>query len=142
VRLSPALEAKGAAVSSSIAPSLPLVAFDGDALEQILRNLLDNAEKFAVHASDRTIHVSVDSLDGLKAVTLGVRDPAPGVPARQRRAPFHPSASGAGLDMPSGLGLGLAMVRALSAAHGGEATYEPAEDGGALFQVRFPAVGA
>jgi len=137
-RLAPGLESKGSRVETSIAAPLPSVAFDPDALDQILRNLLDNAEKFGAHASDRTVHVSVTRGDG--DVVLDVRDHGPGIPDAERRHLFRPFARSADRDAPPGLGLGLAMVQALAAAHGGRAEFVAPPEGGARFQVHFPAL--
>jgi signal transduction histidine kinase len=137
-RLAPVLEAHGSRVETSIAAPLPPVAFDPDALDQILRNLLDNAGKFGARAADRTVHVSVAPAEG--AVVLDVRDHGPGVPDAERRKLFRPFARSADRDAPPGLGLGLAMVQALAAAHGGRAEFVAPPEGGAQFQVRFPSI--
>ena len=137
-RLTPGLESKGSKVETTIASPLPAVAFDHDALEQILRNLLDNAEKFGARATDRTVHVRVSAENG--SVVLDVRDHGPGVLGPERRRLFRPFVRSDDRDAPPGLGLGLAMVQALAAAHGGRAEYVAPPEGGAEFRVRFPAV--
>src|SRR5262249_1880343 len=88
--LAPGLESKGSRVEMSIAAPLPRVAFDPDALDQILRNLLDNAEKFAARAADRTVHVRVGS--DTHGVVLEVRDHGPGIPTGERKRLFRPFA--------------------------------------------------
>lgn len=105
---------------------VPLVAcFDPDALTQILVNLIDNAEKYTRDAADRTITVSVRR--GVGQVEIAVRDRGPGLPGKGSRVSrlFAPFSRGVGHDGPAGLGLGLALGRALAKAQGG--TLEPRE---------------
>ncbi|NNE43737.1 MAG: HAMP domain-containing histidine kinase [Gemmatimonadetes bacterium] len=135
-RLRPALETAGATLALRIAETLPPVALDPDAVEQILRNLLDNAERYSRDAADRTIQVSV--IPGGRGIHLTVADRGPGVDPANRRRLFRPFARGEDPDAPSGLGLGLALVAALASGHGGQATHEPREGGGSVFTVEFP----
>ena len=67
-----------------------------------------------------------------------MRDHGPGVPAADRGRIFEPFSRHARSIEISGLGLGLAVVRTLALAHGGQVEYEDAEGGGACFTVRFP----
>lgn len=69
------------------------------------------------------------------AVEFLVRDHGRGVPEALRPCLFQPFATG----RQDGAGLGLAAVRAVARAHGGEAWYAPAEGGGSLFGLRLPA---
>ena len=52
--------------------------------------------------------------------------------------PFFRSKAGAGAA--EGYGLGLALVKKIAQRHGGEVNYRDAEEGGAIFEVRFPIV--
>ena len=134
-RQRPALEANGARVELTIADELLSVPFDRDAVAEIVQNLLDNAEKHARGAADRTIHVSVAmNHDG---VALSVTDHGPGIPERVRRRLFRPFARGSNSDAPAGLGLGLVLAKALARAHGGRIDYSDAPHGGAVFTVTF-----
>lgn len=104
-------------------------------IEQVVRNLVDNARR---HAAAR-IAVST-RLEGDRAVLL-VDDDGPGVPADQRAAVFerftrldHARARDDG-----GAGLGLAIVAALVAAHEGTVRIVDSPLGGARVEVTFPA---
>lgn len=68
------------------------------------------------------------------AVEFLVRDHGRGVPEALRPRLFQPFVTG----RQQGAGLGLAAVRAVARAHGGEAWYTPAEEGGSLFGLRLP----
>jgi two-component system OmpR family sensor kinase len=79
---------------------------------------------------------------GRGRVRLVVRDHGPGLPVEDGDVLFErlwraDPARGRG---PAGAGLGLAIVRAVVAAHGGEVTARTAEAGGAAFEVLLPAL--
>ena len=135
-RQRPSLEAAGARVELTIAPDVPTVGFDRDAVAEIIQNLLDNAEKHTRSANNRTIDVSLAATD--HHVALTIRDHGAGIPANVKRRLFRPFARGDHGDAPAGLGLGLVLVKALVRAHGGEITCSDAPDGGALFTVTLP----
>lgn len=136
-RQQPALEAAGACVEMSIPHQLPTVRFDGDAVCQIVENLLDNAEKHTRSAANRNFQLSLTPANGV--IALSVSDHGPGLPDNVRRRLFQPFERGNNADAPAGLGLGLVLVQALARAQGGDVTYADSPGGGALFAVTFPA---
>lgn len=115
-RARPGLERAGATVEL-VAPAAATARLDRDAVARIVGNLLDNAEKYARGAADRTITVAVTEVAG--AVEIAVRDRGPGLPAALRRGRFEAFRRAAGDDAPPGLGLGLALSSALATAMGG-----------------------
>ena len=135
-QLKPAVEAAGASVELNVQANLPVTAFDADAVHQILQNLLDNAEKYTRNAEDRTIDVSL-SANGTGPV-LSVSDHGPGVDRALKRRLFEPFERSNDPDAPAGLGVGLALVRALAEAQGARVTHDAGNDGGARFSVHFP----
>ena len=145
-RQRPALEAAGASLELVVTDNLPAVRFDRDAVAEILQNLIDNAEKYSRSAKDRSIKVSLSCRHaghadgqsiGSGAVIL-VCDRGPGIPADMRRRLFRPFARGTRDDAPAGLGLGLALVKALAEGHRGSVSYEARPDGGSVFTVFLP----
>lgn len=107
---------------------------DRDALERACGNLLENACRYAADA----VRVSVAAADG--SARIEVRDDGPGFPpdllgprAFERFA--HADAPGA----RGGAGLGLAIVGAIAAAHGGSVTAENADPAGAIVRLTLPA---
>lgn len=133
-RAQPALNRAGAALEIDVTPDLR-ARFDRDALAQIIGNLLDNAEKYARGADDRTIRVAARQLGDL--VEVSVDDHGPGISDRSTlfRA-FSRGVSSSG--SPAGLGLGLALSISLARAMGGELIYKPREGGGATFVLQLP----
>jgi signal transduction histidine kinase len=137
-QLRPALEAAGCSVNLTVADDLPPVAFDRDAVHQIVQNLLDNAEKYSRPSSERVIDVEVARMNGGVGVT--VSDRGVGIDARVARHLFLPFERGGG-DAPAGLGLGLVLVKALAQAHGGNVEWAARSGGGTTFRVVLPRAG-
>ena len=134
-RLQPTLDRSGATLDFDVAPELR-ARFDRDALARIIGNLIDNAEKYARDAADRTVRLSARTHGNL--VDVAVEDRGHGVSdATTLFKPFSRGASGN--DNPAGLGLGLALSLAQARAMGGELVYEPREGGGARFILRLRA---
>ena len=135
-RQSAALETQGARIDLDIEDGASAATFDAEALGESLANLLDNAEKHARGATDRTIHVHVAARPA--GVVVSIRDHGPGVPKKLRARLFAPFTRGAGSDAPAGLGLGLSLSRSLARAMGGNLSCEDAAGGGAAFVLTLP----
>jgi signal transduction histidine kinase len=137
MRLRPAVESTGGRLELVVGEAVPEVPFDDDAVQQIVQNLVDNAEKYSRHSTDRTIRVELSGRNG--SVDLSVVDHGSGVAPALRSRLFRPFVRGEDGDQPAGLGLGLTLVRELARAQGGDVRYTPAPDGGSIFTVSFPA---
>jgi signal transduction histidine kinase len=114
--------------------ALPVVRGDPRLLRRLLRNLLDNAERYGGGHPDVTV-----GRDGDVAV-IHVADRGAGVPEAERERIFEPfyRASGA-REREGGVGLGLALVREIARKHGGDVVCLPRPGGGSVFRVRLPA---
>jgi signal transduction histidine kinase len=110
---------------------------DPQAVEQILFNLVDNSAKYAAHATERRIVLSVERLPTLWR--FSVSDYGPGVPQSVRRRLFQPfckPVEEAARTAP-GVGLGLALSRRLAADLDGRLTLCD-QPGGARFVLELP----
>jgi signal transduction histidine kinase len=118
-----------------------VIAVDTDAFTQILINLVDNAVKFSAAADSRVIDVGCRrQRDG--SVMFSVRDYGPGVPRDQMKKIFrlfYRSESELTRETV-GTGIGLALVRQLAEAMGGQVDMVNREPG-AEFRVAFPSTG-
>lgn len=104
-------------------------------LRRLLRNLLENARRYA---GAGPVGVSVRAAAG-RAV-LEVDDCGPGVPANQRERIFEPFYRlPQARETGRGSGLGLALVRQIARRHGGEAVCLATESGGSRFRIDLPA---
>ena len=104
-------------------------------LEQVLRNLLDNA---LTHAGGATVITVAPSGDG---VSVSVDDRGPGVAPDDREQIFERFSRGRNAvrrGSAGGTGLGLALVREHVRAHGGEVRVTAAPGGGSRFVVELP----
>jgi signal transduction histidine kinase len=105
-------------------------------LRRIVRNLLENAERYA---GDGAIEISTRR-DGERAL-LEVRDHGPGVPPGERERIFQPFyRMAASRETGRGAGLGLALVREIARRHGGDAVCLAADGPGSRFRIDLPAM--
>lgn len=109
------------------------VAANRDALKGALLNLVTNAVQACRH-NDNLI-LSAAGGDGF--VDIAVSDDGPGIPADIVPQVFEPFFT----TRPQGTGLGLAVVKAVAAAHGGDVRVESSENG-SCFTMRLPVLDA
>lgn len=126
---------RGRPVEVSVGNRIPAVSAEPTYLEQVLRNLLSNAEKYSPNG--RPVEVGV--VRSGSRVRFTVADRGAGVPANDEGRIFKaffrsPARQG---DAP-GLGVGLAVCRRLVAAQGGRIWVRPRDGGGAEFVFTLP----
>jgi sensor histidine kinase regulating citrate/malate metabolism len=100
----------------------------------LLGNLVDNAVDVSVGSPAARVSVRLDDSAGL---LLAVSDSGPGVPEHLRESIFARGVTSKP-DVPGGRGIGLALVRLVTAQHGGSIEVTDGPDGGASFVVRLP----
>jgi two-component system sensor histidine kinase MprB len=122
----------GRPISLDVVPAV--VVGDAVLLDRVVRNLLENADKFS--PAGEPVDVTLAPVDG-RAV-LRVADRGPGIPAEDRRRVFDRFYRSAASRTLPGSGLGLAIVAQAVAAHGGTVTAGEAKGGGALLTVELP----
>jgi len=128
-----ASRANGAGIDiSEVTP----VRIEGDPaqIQRLVRNLVDNAVR---HAVDR-VKVSLGTRG--RCAALVVEDDGSGVPPEKRESVFDrfTRLEEARSRDAGGAGLGLAVVREVARAHGGDAQVVESALGGARFEVRLP----
>ena len=109
---------------------------DASLLEQVLVNLLENAARYT--ASHSRIDVSARMIG--KTAEIRVADDGPGVPAGTETQIFDKFFRGSTVspDGRRGVGLGLAICRAIVEAHGGKISVANRPTGGAEFRIDLP----
>jgi len=100
----------------------------------LVGNLIDNAVDVSEGMPTAAVVVHIDDDKGL---TISVTDSGPGVPEQLRESIFARGVSSKS-DVPGGRGIGLALVRLVTAQHGGSVDVSDAPTGGATFTVRLP----
>jgi cell cycle sensor histidine kinase DivJ len=133
-----AAERTGVSLSLAVAPGARRIFADRRAVRQILLNLLSNAVKFTPPGGAVTLSAAVDG----KAVILAVRDTGTGIAAADLERLGRPFEQARGAHGKEGTGLGLALVKALAALHGGEAVIDSGLGEGTIVTVRLPHAAA
>ena len=128
-------------VHTVIAADLPLVEFDAALMERVLVNLMENAAKYGIGtplhlpAIELTAQVTPDALE------LRVRDYGLGLPRASSGKEvdlFAKFTRGKNESSTRGVGLGLAICKAVVDAHKGRISARNADGGGAEFTITLP----
>jgi two-component system OmpR family sensor kinase/two-component system sensor histidine kinase QseC len=124
---------RGSTVAVNVhAPAI--VSGDGDALQVLARNLVDNALRYAPPGSRVEVHVASDA----SGATLKVDDSGPGIPEAERERVFDRFYRRANAD-ETGSGLGLAIVRGIAERHHARVELGDSPLGGLRVSVAFGA---
>lgn len=128
----PSLQAKGMALTLDLQAQSTVLA-DTDALEQILNNLLSNAEKYASQGQQ----VQIISRDVRQQVSIQVRDFGEGISPRERKRIFQPfyRIHNQLSEGVSGTGIGLTIAQQQAERLGGSLQLVVVEQG-ACFELR------
>ena len=121
-------------VKTDLPRDLPLVNFDAVLIERVLGNLLENAAKYAPQSPNLTIAARVEG----DHLLVSVSDQGPGVPAGQEEAIFEKFTRGERESATPGIGLGLAICRAIVQAHQGRIWVDASYAAGARFCFTLP----
>jgi two-component system NtrC family sensor kinase len=128
-------------ILEALAAGLPPVFADPHQIQQILLNLIINAEQAMLDAHGRGTLVLRSWHDpGREVVVLEVNDDGPGVPEEVRQKIFDPFFTTKSVG--KGTGLGLTVAYAIAQEHGGRIRVAPHDPGGASFFLELPVVGA
>lgn len=117
-----------------LAHDLPWVRIDAVLMERVLVNLLENAVKYTPQGT----LIDISGVPTSDHVELSVHDHGPGLPVGREEDLFKKFERGDREGSTSGVGLGLALCRAIVGAHGGSIHAESPDSGGARFVMRFP----
>jgi len=129
-------ERQGVALKTTIASNVTQIFADKRAVKQILVNLLSNGVKFTPRGGEVRIMAGLDS----QGVEIAVADTGMGISRKDLERlgkPFEQVES-EHVRSKEGTGLGLALVKALAAMHGGGAVLESTLGEGTVVRVRLP----
>jgi two-component system NtrC family sensor kinase len=128
-------------VIDALAAGLPQVFADGHQVQQVLLNLIINAEQAMLSAHGRGVVVVRTWHDAeQEAVILEINDDGPGIPEDLQPKIFDPFFTTK--EVGQGTGLGLTVAYAIVQEHGGRIRIESRPGSGASFYVELPVTGA
>ncbi|MEO8674520.1 MAG: two-component system sensor histidine kinase KdpD [Casimicrobiaceae bacterium] len=125
----------GRPVEVALPADLPLVSCDGVLIERVFVNLIENATKYTPPGTP--IRIAARAADG--EFEVAIEDRGPGLPPGRERSIFDKFTRGNPESVVPGVGLGLAICRAIVEAHRGTIRAENRDGGGARFVFTLPA---
>lgn len=136
--LQPAAEASNTALCDDIPETLPLVAVNETGLTRVLRNLLENALRYAPGGILR-VETRLQTVHGSPFIQVGVVDSGAGIPPEERENIFDyfyraPQTA----NRAPGYGLGLPLCKVVVERYGGTIWVEDGPTGGAAFRFTIP----
>jgi signal transduction histidine kinase len=135
MQISPLLHNKKQKLTTDLPESLPIIQGDGQRLEQVLLNLMNNATKFTPDGGN--IIVKVRKQDN--GLVIEVKDDGIGIAKDQQDRLFKPySRLHADRQRHPGLGLGLALSKQFVELHGGRIWVESESGKGSVFSFFLP----
>jgi PAS domain S-box-containing protein len=129
----------GLTLNVEITPDLPPILGHTNQLQRVVDNLVTNALKFTPHGGTVTLRLWQQE----KNVVLEVSDTGIGIPPDQLERIFERfyQVDGSTTRRFGGTGLGLALVKEITQAHGGQVSVESTVGEGSTFRVQLPLVG-
>jgi two-component system sensor histidine kinase KdpD len=122
------------AVRTELAADLPLVRVDATLLEQVFVNLLENAAKYTPTGTPIRLRAEREP----DYLLVSIEDAGPGLPDGDPEELFAKFHRGTQEGAVAGVGLGLAICRAIVRLHGGQIRAERRAQGGAAFRFTLP----
>ena len=123
-----------------LSESLPDIKMDVHQMQQVILNLLINAEQAVQSTGEAkgriTVSTSITEREGVRLARVVVEDDGPGVPDSELSRIFEPFYTTK--EPGKGTGLGLPICRGIVSEHGGELWAENIEGRGARFVVEIP----
>src|SRR5439155_1983861 len=124
-----------------LAAGLPPAYADGHQVQQVLLNLIINAEQAMLSAHGRGVLVVRTFHDNDRdSIILEINDDGPGIPEDVQPKIFDPFFTTK--EVGKGTGLGLTVAYAIIQEHGGRIRLESRSGAGASFYVELPIAGA
>ncbi|MBV8756300.1 MAG: HAMP domain-containing histidine kinase [Deltaproteobacteria bacterium] len=125
-------------LDAEIEPDLPQVKLDQNAFTLAVLNLIDNAIKYAAEGKKIELRLARAG----DRIALRVRDWGPGIDPAEQEQIFERfyRARAVRLKPIRGSGIGLALVRHIAKAHGGDVTVTSAPGQGSTFELWLPVV--
>jgi signal transduction histidine kinase len=136
------IAAAGIEIETDVPADLPPVRGDAALVGRALRNLVDNAIKYA--GERRWVRIAARVAEGARGteVAITVEDRGLGIPPQDRPHIFEPFYRGDEVKarVIRGSGLGLSIVHRIAESHGGRVTVQAGREQGSAFTLSLPAM--
>lgn len=132
------IETNNLDITLDLAKPSPQVLGNAQQIQQVLLNLINNAEHACTHSGRPCqLQIITETTQGGEWVRISVRDNGPGIPEEIQPRVFEPFFT----TEPTGekTGLGLTICKQIVALHGGNIWFESEPDKGSTFFIDFPA---
>jgi signal transduction histidine kinase len=123
----------GIQIETDLSPKLPRIFGDSHLIEQVILNLLTNADR-AMEDSTADKRVVIRTAHLNQTVMIKVSDTGPGIPLKIREKVFDPFFT----TKPDGSGIGLSIVQRIIADHNGTIDIDSSPWAGAEFVIKLP----
>jgi two-component system, NtrC family, sensor histidine kinase HydH len=134
VALEPFAAKTGVEIHAELAPGLPPCELDADLLSRALQNLIRNALEAMPKGGKLTVRTALGVDATADLIIVSVEDQGEGMDPRQAERAFDEFYT----TKPTGSGLGLAFVRRVARAHGGDASLSSRVGVGTIVEMRLP----
>ena len=135
MQISPLMQNKSQKLNTELPDFVPIIQGDGQRLEQVLLNLMNNATKFTPDHGTITVRLKKQET----GLVVEVADTGIGIAKEQQDRLFKPySRVNADRQKTPGLGLGLALSKQVIELHGGKIWVESDLGKGAIFSFFLP----
>jgi signal transduction histidine kinase len=135
MQISPLMRTKGQKLNTELPEFVPIIQADGQRLEQVLLNLMNNAAKFTQDGGTITVRIKKQET----GLVVEVADNGIGIAKEQQDKLFKPySRVQADRQKHPGLGLGLALSKQVIELHGGKIWVDSDTGKGAVFSFYLP----
>jgi len=127
---------KGRKIELHVPPALPAADVDFDFIQQVLKQLLDNATNYSLPGAPLTISAQAEG----ERIVVSVADEGKGIPVDEQARIFDKFYRGrAWREKVLGTGLGLSIAKGIVEAHGGKIWVTSAPGEGSVFSFAVPA---
>ncbi|MCK4274456.1 MAG: HAMP domain-containing histidine kinase [Dehalococcoidales bacterium] len=135
MQISPLLRNKQQTLNTDLPESIPIIHGDGQRLEQVLLNLMNNATKFTPEGGNITVRVRKQDT----GLVIAVHDDGIGIAKEEQESIFKPySRLSSDTRRHPGLGLGLALAKQVVELHGGRIWVDSEPGEGSTFSFFIP----
>lgn len=128
-------------LTAELADDLPIMQIDGDMIQRVVMNLIENAIKHTPSGGAVVVRAQLVDDGADPSLLISVADTGPGIPAEYRDEIFDKYFRIKRTNAPQGVGLGLAFCRLAVEAHGGHIWVESEPGQGAVFAFTLPLHG-